>query len=139
MQVRTDYNVLDLGCGAGKFTRALLEAGYSTTGTDISNDALDLARKYVPQCNFQILRSDRSIPTPDDTYTAVWISEVIEHVLDVHSFLGEINRVLKQHSLLILTTPYYGCLKDLLIITFKFDRHFDPEGSHIRFFDRNGA
>ena len=44
----------------------------------------------------------------------------------------------RQKGLLILTTPYHGFLKNLLIVLLKFDRHFDPEGSHIRFFDKKG-
>ena len=59
-------------------------------------------------------------------------------MLDVNGFLLEIERVLKPGGLLILTTPYHGFFKNLLVVLLKFDQHFDPEGTHIRFFDRKG-
>jgi 2-polyprenyl-3-methyl-5-hydroxy-6-metoxy-1,4-benzoquinol methylase len=129
-------SVLDLGCGGGKFTKVIKEAGYYTIGMDISEKALELAKKQFPEFRFSNLNPDVTIPAPDAEYSAVWCSEVIEHVLDVNIFLSEINRVLKPGGILILTTPYHGRLKNVLISLLKFDRHFDPESSHIRFFDR---
>jgi 2-polyprenyl-6-hydroxyphenyl methylase/3-demethylubiquinone-9 3-methyltransferase len=131
-------SVLDLGCGGGKFTKVIKEADYEAGGADISERALDLAKTQFPRGHFFLLNSDGTIPSPDETYAAVWCSEVIEHILNVNGFLLEIKRVLKPGGFLILTTPYHGVLKNLLIALFKFDEHFDPEGSHIRFFDRKG-
>ena len=37
---------------------------------------------------------------------------------------------------LILTTPYHGRLKNVVVALFYFDRHFNVEGGHIRFFTR---
>ena len=37
--------VLDLGCGTGKMTRLLAEAGYDMIGVDISGDMLQMARE----------------------------------------------------------------------------------------------
>jgi len=84
------------------------------------------------------LNADGSIPAPNKSFAAVWSTEVIEHVLDIKDFLDEINRVLRPGGLLILTTPYHGILKNLFIVLLKFDRHFNPEGSNIRYFDKKG-
>lgn len=130
--------VLDLGCGAGKFTLWMQEAGFQATGVDVSSNALEKARRTAPQCDFRLMTSEGRIPAEDNRFDAVWTTEVIEHVLDVSQFLGEIQRVLRPKGLLILTTPYHGLLKNLLIVLSKFDGHFDPEGSHIRFFDKRG-
>jgi 2-polyprenyl-3-methyl-5-hydroxy-6-metoxy-1,4-benzoquinol methylase len=130
--------VLDLGCGAGCFTRWVHEAGFQATGVDLAENALQRARKNVPQCEFLLMAGDEKIPVSDQQFHAVWTTEVIEHVLDVSQFLGEIHRVLRPNGLLILTTPYHGLLKNLLITLLKFDGHFDPEGPHIRFFDKSG-
>lgn len=135
--VQHGESVLDIGCGGGLFTKAMYDAGYAVTGMDISEKAINLARKQFSECKFKII-TNGIIPSPDETFAAVWCTEVIEHVLDVHMFLSEINRVLKPGGILILTTPYHGWLKNLLIALFRFDRHFDPEGSHIRFFGRVG-
>ena len=136
--LRPGDKVLDLGCGGGQFTWGIWEAGYEAGGADILERALDLAKTQFPRGHFFLLNSDGTIPSPDETYAAVWCSEVIEHILNVSGFLVEIKRVLRPGGFLILTTPYHGVLKNLLIALFKFDEHFDPEGSHIRFFDRKG-
>jgi len=129
---------LDLGCGGGQFTTLLQESGYDSMGMDIATNAIKMARRNHPDIPYEILNADGSIPAKDVTYNVVWTTEVIKHVLEVHDFLSEINRVLKPNGLLILTTPYHGRLKNFMITLLKFDRHFDPEGSHIRFFDRKG-
>jgi 2-polyprenyl-3-methyl-5-hydroxy-6-metoxy-1,4-benzoquinol methylase len=131
-------NVLDLGCGAGRFTEEMRKAGYRAIGMDISEAALRVAKVHAPDCDFKILKADGTIPVTEESFDAVWTSEVIEHILNVEAFLKEIHRVLKRSGILIMTTPYHGLLKNLLIATFRFDKHFDPEGLHIRFFDRKG-
>lgn len=130
--------VLDMGCGGGKFTSWMLQAGYTAQGMDISSNALRMAKCNNPDVSFELLAPDGSIPASDDKFSAVWCTEVIEHILDVHIFLSEIRRVLKPGGILILTTPYHGFLKNLLIVLLKFDRHFNPEYSHIRYFDKKG-
>ena len=136
--VEPGSRVLDLGCGGGQFTHAMFEAGYGTVGMDISENALRFARQQFPMCRFKSLNADGTTSEPSSSFSAVWSTEVIEHVLNVEAFLGEIYRILEAGGILILTTPYHGVLKNLLICLLKFDRHFDPNGSHIRFFDRKG-
>ena len=119
------------------------EAGYAAIGMDISHKAIQMARRNNPKISqskqvFRILNEGRSIPEADNSFAAVWCTEVIEHVLDVKGFLDEINRVLKTKGICILTTPYHGILKNFGIVLTKFDRHFNPEGSHIRYFDKKG-
>ena len=41
-----DGLVLDLGCGTGKMTRLLAEAGYDMIGIDYSEEMLEIAREY---------------------------------------------------------------------------------------------
>lgn len=130
--------ILDLGCGAGEFSQFMADSGYRTTGVDIASAAIDRARRQSQQVEFRVLNDDFTIPAVSAEFDAVWSTEVIEHVFDVHSHLSEINRVLRDGGLYILTTPFHGRLKNILVSLLKFDRHFDPDGSHIRFFDRRG-
>jgi SAM-dependent methyltransferase len=46
--------VLDLGCGSGLWARELAGAGYDVLGIDISASMIDIARRRVPQGEFQI-------------------------------------------------------------------------------------
>jgi len=130
--------VLDLGCGAGAFTAWMKKAGYRAIGADLSTHALAMARDRFPQCGFLDLDPGGAIPAADGAFAAVWASEVIEHVLEVPAFLGEVRRVLRPGGLLILTTPYHGTVKNVLLALTRFEKHFNPLGSHIRFFDKPG-
>lgn len=130
--------ILDLGCGRGDFVRFLVESGFSASGVDISAEAINSAKERAPKCTFSVLNEDQTIPHDSGKYDAVWSTEVLEHVFDIHQHLSEVNRVLKDQGIYILTTPFHGRLKNSLIALTKFDSHFDPEGGHIRFFDRAG-
>jgi 2-polyprenyl-6-hydroxyphenyl methylase/3-demethylubiquinone-9 3-methyltransferase len=130
--------ILDLGCGAGEFSQFIANAGYRPVGIDIAEAAIDRARREHPQLEFRVMNADLTIPANPAEFDAVWSTEVIEHVFDVHLHFCEINRVLRDGGVCILTTPFHGRLKNILISLLKFDRHFDPDGGHIRFFDRRG-
>jgi len=130
--------ILDLGCGTGEFTRFVADHGYQAFGVDIASTPIERARSRHPGVRFERLDDNLGIPAGPGTFDAVWSTEVIEHVLDVGAYLAEVRRVLRDDGLFILTTPYHARLKNVLVCLAKFDRHFDPEGGHIRFFDRRG-
>lgn len=125
---------LDIGCGGGIFSAALHEMKYQTLGVDLSSNAVAFAANEYPDVEFRACGPDGAIPAEDNTFDMVWCSEVIEHVFDVFAFLSEINRVTKPGGRLLLTTPYHGLIKNTLIALVRFDRHYDPYISHIRFF-----
>lgn len=43
---------MDMGCGAGPLTRALVDAGFDVTGVDTSAELLQIARANVPTAHF---------------------------------------------------------------------------------------
>lgn len=137
-EVPEGSRVLDLGCGAGKFAAWMNEAGYQAMGVDVSGRAVEKARRDHPEVRYEVLEADGRIPCEDETLSAVWSSEVIEHILPVDQYLSEVRRVLRPGGLFVLTTPYHGLIKNLGIVLLGFSKHFKPEGSHIRFFDRAG-
>src|SRR5262249_47387866 len=107
-----DSKVLDYGCGRGEFTDYLASLGFEAVGVDVSQHAIDFNRHDFPQLEFLELEGDRA-PFADEFFDAIWSSEVIEHVYDVHAVFAEFSRLLRPGGLLIITTPYHGWLKDL--------------------------
>jgi 2-polyprenyl-6-hydroxyphenyl methylase/3-demethylubiquinone-9 3-methyltransferase len=133
-RIRSGSKVLDAGCGGGLFVREMSAWGYDVTGIDLSEAALGLAARRAPSA--KLIRADlgQTLPLEHESFDAVFSTEVVEHLLDAKTFFSELSRVLKPGGLLALTTPYHGLVKNVLIAILGFDRHFDPTGSHIRFF-----
>ena len=66
-------------------------------------------------------------------------TEVIEHVYDPRGFLRNCYELLQPGGIIVLTTPYHGYLKNLLLaLTGKMDRHFTVlwDHGHIKFWSR---
>lgn len=133
-QTATGASILDAGCGNGDFSAFLVDLGYQVTGVDISTTAVERARRVCPQGRLEVASLEAGLPFQDDAFAAAWCSEVLEHLFDVHAALAELNRVLRPGGLLILTTPYHGLIKNLIIALIGFERHYNPYLSHIRFF-----
>ena len=50
--------VLELGCGCGRFLRALPKRGYEVTGVDIAEDFVDFANKHLDSSKARALVGD---------------------------------------------------------------------------------
>lgn len=128
--------ILDFGCNIGSASRLFLEAGHELVGVDISESAIDAARQLVPGGQFLCIDSEARLPFADASFDACFSSEVIEHLFDVRGNIREVRRLLRPGGLFLLTTPYHGWIKNLLVVTFNFEGHFAASGGHIRFFSR---
>jgi SAM-dependent methyltransferase len=125
---------LEVGCGDGFFTGQLARRIVDANGVDLSDVGLDLARQRYPQAKFLQHDLSNPLPFPDASFGFVWCSEVLEHLFSPLAVLKEIARVLKPGGEFRCTVPYHGLLKNLGIALFAFERHYDPEYPHIRFF-----
>jgi len=101
--------VLEVGCGAGRFLRALAEArpGLALTGTDVSRGALAELARSAPGVETRVSTPD-AIPARDGEFDAVLLLDVLEHVDDPAGMLAEIRRVLVPGGLLHAHVPCEG-------------------------------
>lgn len=128
--VRPGARVLDLGCGEGQFTAESAAAGAEATGADVADGALRRARAAYPGLTFVRVPYDEPLPFADATFDVVWLSEVIERVVDAGRFLAETRRVLRPDGVLLLTTPSAGRLRTLL------EGMPDPSSDRLRLYTR---
>jgi 2-polyprenyl-3-methyl-5-hydroxy-6-metoxy-1,4-benzoquinol methylase len=136
--VNKSLNILDLGCGNGSLTHAILQHGYSITGLEESASGIQLARKSYPDCQF-IQASIYDAPTKEHhhAYDVVMAIEVIEHLFFPSALLRAARQYLNPGGRLILSTPYHGYLKNIVLaLTGSMDSHYGVlyEGGHIKFF-----
>jgi SAM-dependent methyltransferase len=133
-EVRPGEQVLDLGCGAGRFVAALRDAGADAVGVELAEAALSRARANVPGADLRLVEADGSLPLEHGSVDLVWCSEVLEHVADTEHLLLEARRVLKPGGRLLVTVPFHGRVKGAVIALTRFDDHYDPTGQHLRFY-----
>jgi SAM-dependent methyltransferase len=83
--------VVELGCGAGAATRALLAAGYRVEGLDASSEMLRLARRAAPGAKLRRARLPRArLPACD---AAVAVGEVVNYLSRPEDFDELFRRV----------------------------------------------
>jgi ubiquinone/menaquinone biosynthesis C-methylase UbiE len=123
---------LDLGCGDGRLSVELLAS--RLTLADVSQVALERARRRLPEAEVVRLEADALLPLEDSTFELVLAAETLEHVRDVQLLLSEARRVLRPGGTLALSTPAHGRLTGLAVLARGFESRFDPLSPHIRFF-----
>lgn len=94
--------VLDLCCGHGNVTRALMAAGHDTTGADFAPAMLELARSRTIGGKFEQADA-QDLPFDDASFDAVTCSFGLMHVPDQPKALREIRRVLKPDGVFVMT------------------------------------
>lgn len=132
--IRQGSKILDIGCQRGDLCSTLKRLGHEPYGVEVVEDLLEDAQREYPSLNFRLADCETSIPFEDEFLDIAWAGDVIEHIRFTDVFINEINRVLKKGGLFILTTPMHNCLKNLIIAIRDFEKHFDPEFPHLRFY-----
>lgn len=101
--------VLDFGCGSGYGTAYIADHCSEIVGIDISQAAISYANSNYNASNlfFQCIAPVQEKPLPflDAEFDMVISFQVIEHIRDTQSYLGEIRRVLKPNGIVIIVTP----------------------------------
>jgi 2-polyprenyl-3-methyl-5-hydroxy-6-metoxy-1,4-benzoquinol methylase len=138
---RTNRCILDLGCGNGHLVSYLIKQGYNAYGTDASENGIAIAKKEYPDRFFVQDLSTGKLPVelqnlPFDTIIS---TEVIEHLYNPEGFIDFCKNALQPNGELVISTPYHGYWKNLMLSIFnKWDAHLGPtwHGGHIKFWSR---
>lgn len=99
---------LDIGCGAGKFTRALTALFREVCGVDVKERAIDAARKTAAEEGVSVdfrVASAEALPWSDGHFEFVVFSNSLHHMPDPAKALAEASRVLAQGGLLYVMEP----------------------------------
>jgi 2-polyprenyl-3-methyl-5-hydroxy-6-metoxy-1,4-benzoquinol methylase len=133
-----EIKILDLGCGNGSFSNFLTKLGYTVLGIEESSAGIAIAKQNYPDCDFrQGSIYELSDSDLQHSFDAVISVEVIEHLFNPRALVTAAKYCLKPGGKFILTTPYHGYLKNLVLaVSGKMDAHFTAlwDGGHIKFF-----
>jgi 2-polyprenyl-3-methyl-5-hydroxy-6-metoxy-1,4-benzoquinol methylase len=101
-----DKVVLDAGCGGGYGSRCLAEVAKKVVSIDVSDEAIDYARRRCTCGNVEF-RTAGVLDTGLDSaaFDVVVSLEVIEHLEDPLVYLNEMLRVLRPDGCFVISTP----------------------------------
>jgi 2-polyprenyl-3-methyl-5-hydroxy-6-metoxy-1,4-benzoquinol methylase len=137
LRAQSINRVLDAGCGDGNFAVSLAAAGFQVFGIDSSQRLIAEAKARRANVLFicGTLYDELAAPFKIDAFDAVVSVEVIEHLYDPDEFARRAFAALRPGGLLIVTTPYWGYLKNVLLaVTNRMDRALTAlwPGGHIK-------
>ena len=94
---------LDIGCATGMLIASMREKGWDVTGVDICRESAEYGRRRRGVEIFAGTLEEAGFP--DESFSVVHFSHLIEHVPDPRGFLVEVRRILKPGGFAVITTP----------------------------------
>ncbi|MBI5000425.1 MAG: class I SAM-dependent methyltransferase [Euryarchaeota archaeon] len=94
--------LLDIGFGEGQFVRFASANGWSVSGQEVSEEAVEHIKKAY---GLDVKAGDlRELRLPSESFEAVTMINVIEHLSDPIGYLKEAHRILKKGGVLYIST-----------------------------------
>jgi 2-polyprenyl-3-methyl-5-hydroxy-6-metoxy-1,4-benzoquinol methylase len=103
LEGRQKGKLLDVGCGSGRFLAEMRALGWEVSGVEPDGQAVRAARERFGLSVLEGTLEKASFP--DDSFDAITMWHVIEHVLDPIGTVKECCRVLKPKGKLVAITP----------------------------------
>jgi ubiquinone/menaquinone biosynthesis C-methylase UbiE len=130
-----DKNTLDLGCGGGFIAYLLSMIARTSTGVDISQNAVSYAKSRFKKPAFEC-KNFSGLLASEKQYDFIYSSEVIEHVSDVNLFMRVLQHLAAPQAYVYITTPDSGHSKVPADIS-QWDVFTPPV--HVQFFNKKNA
>lgn len=96
--------VLDIGCGTGAFLNTMKQAGWNATGLEPDEHARAKAKELY---NIEAQPSDQLFNLPHDSYDAVTMWHVLEHVHQLHEYIAQLKNILTPQGRIFIAVPNY--------------------------------
>ncbi|KAM5256492.1 ubiquinone biosynthesis O-methyltransferase, mitochondrial [Ctenodactylus gundi] len=130
--------ILDVGCGGGLLTEPLGRLGASVIGIDPLDENIKTAQHHksfdpvlAKRIEYRVCPLEEIVEETKGTFDAVVASEVVEHVIDLETFIQCCCQVLKPGGSLFITTINKTQLSYALGIVFaEYFAGIVPKGTH---------
>jgi len=113
LKLNKGSKILDMGCGSGDMT-CIFHDDYRVFGLDNCKEAIEYCNKSYRKAEYK-LGDLYNTGYEDESFDAIILTDVIEHLYNPQKALSEIRRVLKPKGTLLLTTPNYSSITWILI------------------------
>lgn len=95
--------VLDFGCGSGYGAKILSETAAYAVGVDISEEAIDFAKKEYVSPNLDFMTYTEL--AENEKFDVITSFQVIEHVKNDSEYIINLKKMLAPNGILIISTP----------------------------------
>ena len=95
-------HLLEIGCGTGVILEKMQNRGWNVTGIEFDPACARQTRMRGLKCYDRDLRE---LALTNDSFDAIYMGHVIEHLYDPRSLLIECHRILKAGGRLVMVTP----------------------------------
>jgi 2-polyprenyl-3-methyl-5-hydroxy-6-metoxy-1,4-benzoquinol methylase len=96
--------LLDVGSGTGAFVNEMKQNGWQVTGLEPDEGARNVAKKLY---NAELEDPNRFYQLPANSYDAITLWHVLEHVHDLAAYVQQLKTLLKEKGKLFIAVPNY--------------------------------
>ncbi len=97
-------NILDVGCGTGAFLHTMKNANWNITGLEPDVTAREKALELY---GLHLEKTEEFFSLPAQTFDAITLWHVLEHVHDLHEYIEQLKKLLKPGGKLFIAVPNY--------------------------------
>jgi len=128
--------VLDIGCADGVFTKIIQDkSGASQViGIDVLKTSVKWAKKHWrrnKKLKF-IVADAHNLPFKANSFDAVFVLEVLEHIFKPEDVLKEIKRVLKKNGYAVMLVPSESVLFKIVWFLWRFSGRMIWKDTHVQ-------
>lgn len=96
--------LLDIGAGAGAFVAYMQQQGWEVTGLEPDETARERARA---DHRVQLLDTDHLFALPPDSFDAITLWHVMEHVHALHPYVEQLKTLVRRGGRIFIAVPNY--------------------------------
>jgi 2-polyprenyl-3-methyl-5-hydroxy-6-metoxy-1,4-benzoquinol methylase len=99
--------ILDLGAGIGAFLNTMKEKGWEIRGIEPDEGARQQAKNLF---NLELAQTSTLKELPSNSFDAITLWHVLEHVHQLHSYVEQLKNLLKPKGKIFIAVPNYESL-----------------------------
>lgn len=144
-------NVLDFGCGTGRYSLPLAKKGANVTAVDFNNAMLKIAKQKAKKAKVKIKFKEADITkyTSDEKFDLIISMLVQDHIKDLKKSVDVINKASKIGTKVVISNihpdliykdynPKTGKGQGYLIKGYKTDQYYHPLSEYLNLFLKKG-